>query len=74
MEIDVKVIARAKINTVEKVDDVYVVRTTSVPDSGKANVAVQKLLAKHFSVGKSKVEILKGKKCQMKKIRVELNS
>lgn len=74
MEIDVKVITRAKMNTVEKVDDVYFVRTTAVPDSGKANATVQKLLAKYFLVGKSKVEILKGEKCRMKKIRVELNS
>lgn len=71
MEIDVKVITRAKVNLVEKIDDVYVVRTTAVPDSGKANLAVQKLLANFFSVGKSKVRILKGEKCRVKRFEIE---
>ncbi len=71
MEIKVKVITRARMNKVEKVDDYYVVRTSAVPDSGKANVMVQKLLAKYFSVGKSKVKILKGEKSRMKVILIE---
>lgn len=71
MEINVKVITRAKINRVEKIGDIYIVRTTAVPDSGKANLAVQKWLAKYFSVSKSKVKILKGEKSRMKKIEIE---
>lgn len=71
MEIEIKVITRAKMNKVEKVDDVYVVRTSAVPDSGKANAAVQKLLAKYFEVGRSKVELIKGEKSRLKKFRIE---
>lgn len=72
MEIDVKVITRVKENKVEKKDEIYVVRTTAVPDSGKANAMVQKLLAKYFSVGKSNVRILKGEKCRLKKVKIEV--
>ncbi len=71
MEIKVKVITRARMNKVEKVEDYYVVRTSAVPDSGKANVAVQKLLAKYFSIGKSKINILKGEKSRMKIVSIE---
>jgi len=61
MKINVKVITRAHKKTVEKIDDNhYIVRTTDVPVDGKANRSVQKLLAKHFDVAKSCVQIVKG--------------
>lgn len=62
MQINVKVITRSKFNKVEKQEYSYLVRTSAVPDSGKANLTVQKLLADYFSVGKSKVKIVKGGK------------
>lgn len=71
MQINVKVITRSKVNKVEKENNIYIVKTSAVPESGKANLMAQKLLADYFSVGKSKVRILKGEKCKNKIFLVE---
>lgn len=70
MRIFVKVIPKAHKNSVEIVDGVYVVHTTIVPENGKANVQVQKLLAKYFGVGKSCVVIIKGQTTRNKIIDI----
>ena len=62
MQIEIKVITKAHKNSVEEKDGKYIVRTTTVPENGKANVQVVKLLAKHFGVGKSCVRIVRGHK------------
>lgn len=67
MRIDVKVIPRAKSNSVICGDDgIYVVRTTAVPVDGSANAVVQKMLAKHFHVAKSCVRIVRGAQSRVK--------
>ncbi len=58
--IRVKVVPRAHKNSVEKKDGVYIIRTTVVPESGKANMRAIALIAEHFGVGKSCVEIIRG--------------
>lgn len=70
MRITVKVVPRAHKNSVEIADGVYIVRTTVVPESGKANAQVQKLLAKYFNVGKSCIVIIRGKKTRNKIVDV----
>ena len=60
VKIQVKVIANAKKESVEEKDGVYVVRVNAIPEKGKANEAVIKLLAKHFKVAKSQVKIVRG--------------
>lgn len=74
MQIKVKVITRSKFNKVEKEKDVFVIRTSAVPESGRANLMVQKLLSDYFSVSKSKVKILKGEKCRNKEVWVDVEN
>jgi uncharacterized protein YggU (UPF0235/DUF167 family) len=71
VKINVKVIPKAHCNSVEVVDDVYVVRTVVVSEDGKANAMVQKLLAKHFGVPKSAVRIVRGTTSRMKVVEVD---
>ena len=67
MRIDVKVVPRAKSNSVIcGSNGVYVVRTTAVPVDGSANAVVQKMLAKHFRVAKSCVQIVRGAQSRVK--------
>ncbi len=70
MKIHVKVMPRARCNSVEKVGETYIVRTTAVPESGKANAQVIALLAKHFRVGKSCVEIVRGHTSRSKVVHI----
>jgi len=60
MKIRVKVVPRSSKDSVEEVDGVLVVRTTKAPVKGEANRAVIALLAKHFGVSKSGVELVTG--------------
>lgn len=63
----VKVIPRSGRNTVEAIDaNRYVVRSTVVPERGKANDAVVKLLAKHLNVAPSLLELVSGGKSREK--------
>ena len=70
MRINVKVIPHAKSNSVTQVENMYVVRTTAVPVDGKANDTVQKMLAKHFKVAKSCVQIVRGATARTKTVEV----
>lgn len=70
MHINVKVIPRARSNSVICKDGVYIVRTTAVPVDGKANDTVQKMLAKHFGVAKSCVQIVRGATARTKMVEV----
>ncbi len=70
--ITVKVITRSSQNKVEKIGDVYKVWVTKVPEKGKANELVLKLLAEFFRVSISQVEIIKGANSSTKLIRIDL--
>ncbi|MEA3323462.1 MAG: DUF167 domain-containing protein [Patescibacteria group bacterium] len=60
MRVTVKVIPRAHKNIVELCDDgTYKVCVTTSPTDGKANIAVQKMLAQCFDVPKSNVCIVR---------------
>ena len=72
MVITVKVITRAHANIVKKSEDgTYKVYVTVIAEKGKANTAVQKLLAKYFGVSKTSVQILRGKTARIKQIVIE---
>lgn len=61
MRITVRVIPGARCNEILALEDhTYKVKITTVPEKGKANAAVQKLLAKHFQISKSRVILIKG--------------
>jgi uncharacterized protein len=58
--IDVKVTPKASANMVKEDDGLLRVYVTAVPEDGKANKAVIKLLAKRFGVNQSAVRIIRG--------------
>ena len=67
MRISVRVIPGARTNEVLELGErAYKVKVTTVPEKGKANVAVQKLLAKHLRIPKSKLILVKGDTSQDK--------
>lgn len=57
---NVRVTPHAKQNKVVESDGVLRVYTTTVPENGRANIAVVELLAKYLGVPKSRIKILKG--------------
>ena len=73
MEIEIKVIANASKNAVKEEADVFKVYVTAQREKGKANKQVVKLLAQHFNVSKSTVEIIKGEKSNRKVVIVKDN-
>ena len=61
MKIRVKVKARSKVERIEGAGDgPYKVWVKAVPENGKANEAVIKILSAHFGVPKRAVAILSG--------------
>jgi hypothetical protein len=55
-------------------DGVLVVRVNAPPVEGKANKAVCKLLAKHYGVPPSRVEIVRGHNARDKVVRLDLEA
>lgn len=73
MLISVKVIAKAKSNQVIQLDNhLYKVKTTAAATQNKANIAVIALLAKHFGVKKSAVELISGERYKQKRFNIEI--
>ncbi len=71
MRIYIKVIPKSSQNKIEKMEDgSYKVWVTVVPEKGKANQAVAKLLSKYFKVAKSQIEIVGGKTAREKIVDV----
>ena len=68
--IAVRVTPKASRNAVVYEDGVVKVYVTVVPESGKANAAVVKLLAKAMGVAKSRLELVRGSKGRDKVFRV----
>lgn len=60
-QIKIRVIPRARRNAVEAQDDGTLrVYTTAAPTDGDANTAVIKMLARHYDVPKSQIQIIRG--------------
>jgi uncharacterized protein (TIGR00251 family) len=67
MRIYIKVIPKSSRSKVEKLaDNTYKVWVTVVPEKGRANKEVVKLLAKYFRVSKSQVDIVGGQTTRTK--------
>lgn len=60
VQIAVRVTPRAKRNAVLAEDQAIRIYVTTVPEDGKANAAVIKLLAKSLGVAKSRLTLLRG--------------
>jgi Uncharacterized conserved protein len=71
VRIKVKVKPGASENEVKKIDEyLYEVRTTTIPEKGKANEKVIELLSDFFDVPKSKIKIIKGQASREKEVEV----
>lgn len=71
MKIQIKVIAKSRKESVEKIgENYYKVKVTAPPEKGKANEAVREVLAKHFGVKKYNVEITSGLTIPDKFVRI----
>lgn len=71
-EIAVRVTPKASRNMVKREEDGQIrVYVTVVPEGGKANAAVQKLLAKALGVAKSRLILIRGQTARDKVFRVE---
>lgn len=69
-DIPVRVTPRAARNAVEKTGDGIRVRVTAVPENGKANAAVTRLLAKALGVPRSRLALVRGEASRDKVFRV----
>ena len=73
MKIIVKAKPSSREDAIEMVDDYnYVVKVTAPPVDGKANAAIVKLLAKHFDVSPSLVEIISGVMAKTKVVQIHM--
>ena len=71
MKIIIKAKPGAKEDKVEKVDEAnYTVYVKAPPIDGKANAAIVKLLAGHFDVSASLVEIISGHMARVKVVEI----
>lgn len=70
----VRVKPGASRNEVRQLDESsYEVRTTQVPEKGKANEKVLELLAEHLHLPKSKLELVRGHTSKFKEIKTEFS-
>jgi len=70
MKIPVKVKPSSRTEELDREGGIFIVKVKEPAKDGKANQAVIKLLAEHFSVSKSQVRILSGFKSRNKVIEV----
>ncbi|HLC38814.1 MAG TPA: DUF167 domain-containing protein [Patescibacteria group bacterium] len=69
--IKVKVIPKAKLNTVKETEDGLKVYLTKPAQKNKANKALVEILADYFKIKKSQITIQKGEKSRHKIIEID---
>jgi uncharacterized protein len=75
MKICVSVKPNSRTESVEVcADGSFTVRVNAAPVDGKANKRVEELLAKHFAVPKSAVELISGSKSKKKVFLLRIGS
>ncbi len=73
--VDIRVVPRAsRSEVVGLIDGALKVRIASPPVDGAANAELTKLLAKHYKVPKSSVEIISGQHSKVKRVRITLQN
>lgn len=70
MRIEVKVTPKAAVNRIIETEGMWRVYVTAPADDGRANKAVTKVLAKHFGVAPSAIEIVRGHSARLKLIDI----
>jgi len=71
MIINVRVTPRARVQKIVADGDNLRVYTNAAPTDGEANVAVIKMLTKHFNVPKSAIRIVQGETSHDKVIEID---
>ena len=71
MQINVKVITRSSKNRILKEENSLKVYLTIIPEKGKANELLIKLLSDYFEISKSQIKIIKGEKSKNKIIELK---
>jgi len=74
MTIRVKVIPKSsRDEIVGKLEDgTWKIKVTAAPERGKANAAVCAVIADHFGIPKSRVEVVSGHTSHLKQVRVDV--
>ncbi|PIV39230.1 MAG: hypothetical protein COS29_03725 [Candidatus Omnitrophica bacterium CG02_land_8_20_14_3_00__42_8] len=73
MRVEVKVIARAKKEEIEKVsENNYRIKVSLPPEKGKANKRVIELLSEEFDIKKKDIRIVSGETNSRKIIEIDL--
>ncbi len=67
----VRVTPKASRNAIERKGDEIRIYVTTVPENGKANAAVTKLLAKALGVPKSRLSLIRGETARDKVFRID---
>ena len=71
MKIIVKAKPGAKQDSIEKVDEAnYIVSVKALPIDGKANGAIIAVLAQHFDISQSLIEIISGHMARVKVVEI----
>lgn len=70
MILSVRVIPRAKVNSVCETSGGLKVRLSAVPEDNKANQALIEILAEHFKVKKNQVAIIQGGRSRSKTVQI----
>lgn len=70
MKIVVKVKPGAHENKIEKRGEEFIISVKELPEEGKANKAVIRLLARHFNISTSRIEIMSGYASRNKRIEI----
>ena len=60
MIINIKVHSNSSAQSIEQVDNVYIVRFKATREKGKANKKLIEMLSDYFHIPKSKISIVKG--------------
>ena len=68
---DIKVFPKSKKNSINQESNLWKVHLNAPAVDGKANKALINILAEHFRVRKSQIEIIKGLKSQRKTISIK---
>lgn len=71
MRINIKAKPQAHEEKVEKIDESnFIVCVKEPPDKGKANAAIEKVLANYFDIAKSRVHIISGHSSREKIVEI----
>ena len=74
MTLRVKVIPKSSRDEIvgELEDGTWKIKVTAAPERGKANAAVCEVLAAHFKIPKSRVEVISGHAAHLKQVRIDI--